>query len=262
MEPSRPLGSSTLLFLGAGEAGTGIGELVVDAMVRDGVREADARARCWFVDSKGLVVSSRTDLADHKRPFAHDRAPLPDLLSAVHALRPSAIIGVSGQPQAFTREIVEAMSAVNDRPIVFALSNPTSKSECTAAEAYEWSGGRAIFASGSPFPPVERSGRRFVPSQANNAYIFPGVGLGAIACGARRVTNEMFLAAARVLADTAGDADLAQGSLFPPIDRIRSISASIATAVADVAYERGLATEPRPANLRAFVERQMYDPAY
>jgi malate dehydrogenase (oxaloacetate-decarboxylating)(NADP+) len=262
MNPAQPLGSGNLLFLGAGEAGTGIGELVVAAMVREGTREADARARCWFVDSKGLVVRSRTDLADHKLPFAHDHAPLPDLLSAVGALRPIAIIGVSGQPKTFTREIVEAMAAINERPIVFALSNPTSKSECTAAEAYEWSGGRAIFASGSPFPAAELGGRRFVPSQANNAYIFPGVGLGAIASGARRVTNEMFLAAARVLADRASASDLVQGSLFPPLDCIRGISASIAVAVAEIAYARGLASEPRPADLRGGIERLMYVPTY
>jgi malate dehydrogenase (oxaloacetate-decarboxylating)(NADP+) len=260
--PSQPLGTRNLLFLGAGEAGTGIGELAVAAMVRDGIGEADARGRCWFVDSHGLVTRSRTDLADHKRPFAHEHAPLPDLLSAVRALRPAAIIGVSGQPRTFTREIVEAMCEFNERPLVFALSNPTSKSECTAAEAYEWSEGRAIFASGSPFPAFELNGRTFVPSQANNAYIFPGVGLGAIACGARRVTNEMFMAAARTLADATGESDLARGSVFPPLDRIRGISAAIATAVAGVAYQRGLATEPEPADLRAYVERQMFMPEY
>jgi malate dehydrogenase (oxaloacetate-decarboxylating)(NADP+) len=260
--PSQPLGSRNLLFLGAGEAGTGIGELVVAAMVRDGIPEADARARCWFVDSTGLVVRDRKDLAKHKRPFAHDHAALPDLLSAVRALRPSAIIGVSGQPRTFTREVVAAMSEINERPIIFALSNPTSKSECTAAEAYQWSGGRAVFASGSPFPQAEYDGRTFVPSQANNAYIFPGLGLGAIACGARRITNEMFMTAARVLADKVSDAHLAQGSVFPPLERIREISASIAAAVADLAYERGLATAPRPADLRGFVEGLMYDPTY
>jgi malate dehydrogenase (oxaloacetate-decarboxylating)(NADP+) len=154
------------------------------------------------------------------------------------------------------------MSEINERPIIFALSNPTSKSECTAAEAYEWSGGRAIFASGSPFPPFDHRGTRLVPSQANNAYIFPGVGLGAIAVGARRVTNEMFLTAARTLADSARDSDLSHGSVLPPLDRIRAISASIATAVAGVAYERGLATEPAPDDLYGFIEQQMFDPEY
>ena len=262
VHPSQRLGSGNLLFLGAGEAGTGIGELVVAAMVREGVFEQEARSLCWFVDSKGLVVKARTDLAEHKLPFAHDHAPIPDLLSSIRALRPTALIGVSGQPRTFTREIVETMATFNERPVVFALSNPTSKSECTAAEAYDWSGGRAIFASGSPFPVAECHGQLFVPSQANNAYIFPGVGLGAIASGAQRVTNEMFLAAARLLADEASAGDLGLGSLFPPLDRIRAISASIAIAVANVAYERGLATEPRPGDMRARVESLMYVPTY
>ena len=262
MSPSQPVGSRNLLFLGAGEAGTGIGELVVAAMTRDGIAESEARSRCWFVDSKGLVVQSRTDLADHKRPFAHAHAALPDLISAVRALRPTAIIGVSGQGQTFTREIIEAMTEINERPIVFALSNPTSKSECTAAEAYEWSGGRAIFASGSPFPPFAFEGRTLVPSQANNAYIFPGVGLGAIAAGANRVTTEMFMTAARTLARMVTDADLERGSLFPPLDRIRDISAAIAAAVAEVAFDRGLAREQRPADIGRLVEGLMYVPGY
>src|SRR5690606_24341747 len=156
---------------------------------------------CWFVDSTGLVVKSRGGLAEHKLPYAHDHAPLPDLLSAVRALRPYALVGASGQPQTCTPDVVVAMSAVNERPIVFALSNPTSRSECTAEQAYEWSGGRAVFASGSPFPAVDYQGQTFAPGQANNAYIFPGVGLGVIASGARRVTGEMFLSAARTLAD-------------------------------------------------------------
>jgi len=262
LTPGEPLGARNLLFLGAGEAGTGIGELAVTAMMREGIAEKDARARCWFVDSKGLVVRSRADLADHKRPFAHDHPPLPDLLSAIRALRPWALIGVSGQPRTFTRDVVEAMSEINERPLVFALSNPTSQSECTAADAYAWSGGRAIFASGSPFPACEIGGRTIVPSQANNAYVFPGVGLGVIASGARRVTQEMFLAAARTLADSTEDGDFAHGSLFPPLDRIRPLAASIATAVADVAYRRGLATEPEPQDLFALIERTMYEPGY
>jgi malate dehydrogenase (oxaloacetate-decarboxylating)(NADP+) len=253
------LGSRNLLFLGAGEAGTGIADLLVTAMRQEGLAEADARQRCWFVDSKGLVVRTRTDLAEHKLPYAHEHAPLVELLDAVNALRPAALIGASGQPQTFTRPIVEAMSRVNDRPIIFALSNPTSKSECTAEQAYEWSSGRAVFASGSPFPPVTLNGRTFVPGQANNAYIFPGVGLGVIASGARRVTDEMFLAAARTLAGMVSAEDLAQGSSFPKLGRIREISAAIATAVARLAYEGALATEPRPEELRGAIEALMYD---
>ena len=262
MIDAPPPGSSNLLFLGAGEAGAGIADLVVAAMKRQGVDETDARRRCWFVDSKGLVVKSRTDLAEHKRPYAHDHPGMPDLLSAVRALRPSALIGVSGQPQTFTKEIVEAMSEINARPIIFALSNPTSKSECTAQQAYEWSGGRAVFASGSPFAPVTYAGRTFVSGQANNAYVFPGVGLGVIASGATRVTDSMFMAAARTLADTVTEGDLARGSIFPPLERIREISASIATAVARVAHERDLATEVMPTDLRGAIESIMYDPSY
>jgi malate dehydrogenase (oxaloacetate-decarboxylating)(NADP+) len=262
MTGADALGSRNLLFLGAGEAGTGIADLLVTAMTQEGLAESDGRRRCWFVDSKGLVVRARTDLAEHKRPYAHEHPPLVDLLDAVNALRPAALIGVSGQPQTFTRPIVEAMSRVNERPIIFALSNPTSKSECTAQQAYEWSSGRAVFASGSPFAPVTLDGRTFVPGQANNAYIFPGVGLGVIAAGARRVTDEMFLAAARTLTEMVSAEDLAQGSTFPPLGRIREISAAIATAIARLAYERSLATEPRPAELRGAVEALMYDASY
>lgn len=251
-----------LLFLGAGEAGTGIADLVVSALREEGLSGHQARQRCWFVDSKGLVVHSRADLGAHKQPYAHDHDSLPDLLSAVCALQPTTLIGVSGQPQTFTRPVIEAMAAINEHPLIFALSNPTSKSECTAEQAYAWSAGRAIFASGSPFGPVDYQGRTFVPAQANNSYVFPGVALGVIASGTRRVPDAMFLAAARALAASVRDADLARGSLFPPLDRIRDISASIATAIAEIAYEAGLAAEPRPDDLRAFIQGQMYDPRY
>ena len=262
LAPSGPLGSRNILFLGAGEAGTGIADLLVTAMVREGMPEAAARRRCWFLDSKGLVVKSRTDLPDHKRRFAQGHEPLGNLVSAIGALRPAALIGVSGQPHTFTRDVIEAMCAVNERPIVFALSNPTSRSECTAEQAYAWSDGRAVFASGSPFPHAEHAGHRFVPGQANNAYIFPGMGLGVISCRARRVTDAMFLAAARTLADTVSDADLKEGRVFPPLDRIREISASIAVAVARLAYDAGLASVPEPADLRVFIEAARYRPDY
>jgi malate dehydrogenase (oxaloacetate-decarboxylating)(NADP+) len=258
----RELGAGNLLFLGAGEAGTGIGELAVQAMMHEGMSEAAARKRCWFVDSHGLVVRGRAGLAEHKLPFAHDHAPVPDLAAAVEELRPVAMIGVSGQPQTFTREVIESMSVINARPIIFALSNPTSKSECTAAQAYEWSRGRAVFASGSPFDSYSYAGRLLVPGQANNAYIFPGVGLGIIASGARRVTDEMFMAAARTLADLVGDADLITGCVFPPLDRIREISAAIATSVANVARDRELATVVLPEDTRSYVEALMYEPSY
>jgi malate dehydrogenase (oxaloacetate-decarboxylating)(NADP+) len=258
----KPLTEQTLLFLGAGEAGVGIGDLVVAAMVHEGLSEEEARQRCWFVDSKGLVVASRTDLASHKLPYAHDHEFIADLHEAVEALKPTALIGVSGMPQTFTRPIVTEMARLNDRPIIFALSNPTSKSECTAEQAYTWSNGRAIYASGSPFDPFELDGQTFVPGQANNSYIFPGVGLGVSASAASVVTDEMFFVAARTLAEQVTEADLETGCTFPPLSQIRSVSLEIATAVAEVAFERGLAGIERPADLKAYIKAQMYQPVY
>src|SRR5512139_1696673 len=211
------LSDHKFLFLGAGEAGIGIGDLIVTGLMAEGVNEADARRKCWFVDSKGLVVRSRTDLVHHKLPYAHEHPFIDDFLQAVETVKPTALIGVSGMPRTFTRPVVEAMARMNQRPIIFALSNPTSKSECTAEEAYTWTDGRAIFASGSPFPPTSVNGRRCVPGQCNNAYIFPGVGLGVIASGARRVTDRMFSAAALALADQVSRADLESGCVFPPL---------------------------------------------
>ncbi|MFZ5558171.1 MAG: NAD-dependent malic enzyme [Pseudomonadota bacterium] len=256
------LADQKILCLGAGEAATGICDLAVASMVRDGLGEAEARKRCWLVDSKGLVVASRTDLNDHKRPYAHEHAAAGDFLAAVEALKPTAIIGVAAKGGMFTREVLEAMARINERPIVFALSNPTSKSECTAEEAYRHTGGRALFACGSPFAPVTLGGQTFVPRQGNNSYIFPGVGMGVIACRARRVTDEMFLAAAGTLAHQVGENDLKQGSLYPPLTKVRDVSAHIAAAVAEVAYERGLATEPRPADPLSSIRSRMYDPHY
>jgi len=251
-----------ILFLGAGEAALGISDLIVSAMVAEGLSEEEARQRCWFVDSKGLIVKSRSDLAEYKLPYAHDHEFLSDFLSAVESLRPTVIIGASGKPGTFTRPVLEAMARFNERPIVFALSNPTSKAECTAEEAYAWTQGRAIFASGSPFPPATIHGKTYVPGQGNNAYIFPGVGLGVIACGVRLVTDEMFFAAAEALAHEVSEADLEQGRIYPPLARIRDVSAGIATAVVEVAYHRGLATQPRPEDLLAYIKSQMYEPKY
>jgi len=251
-----------VLFLGAGEAGIGIADLVVAALLDAGLPEAEARRRCWFLDSKGLVVRSRGDLAEHKRPYAHEHAFLPDLLAAVESLRPTALIGASGTPGTFTRPVLEAMARINQHPVVFALSNPTSKSECTAEQAYAWSGGRAVFASGSPFGPVDLGGRTYVPGQSNNAYIFPGVGLGVVASEASRVTDEMFSAAARALAAEVRESDLALGRVYPPLSRIREVSVAIAAAVAEVAWARGLARSRRPDDPAAFIRAQMFEPDY
>jgi malate dehydrogenase (oxaloacetate-decarboxylating)(NADP+) len=256
------LSEQQVLFLGAGEAAIGIADLIVAAMVSEGLSESQARGRCWLVDSRGLVVKDREGLAAHKLPYAHDHALLPDLLAAVESLRPTAIVGVSGQPSTFTQPVLEVMARINARPIVFALSNPTSKAECTAEEAYTWTGGQAIFASGSPFPPSTLGDKTFVPGQGNNAYIFPGVGLGAISCGARIVTDEMFFVAAEALAQQVDEEDLEQGLIYPPLTEIRAVSAAIAAAVAEIAYQRGLATQPRPDDLMAHIEAQMYVPDY
>jgi len=258
----QSLGEQQILFLGAGEAGVGIGDLIVAAMVEEGVPAEAARRKCWFVDSKGLVVKNRQDLAEHKLHVAHDFPFQPDLLSAIQALQPTAIIGVSTQAKAFDRQVIETMASLNERPVVFALSNPTSKAECTAEEAYAWTEGRALFASGSPFAPVSLGGKRFVPRQGNNSYIFPGVGLGVIAVKARRVTDAMFMAAARTLAEQVSAEDLAQGSLYPPLAQVLDVSARIAAAVAAVAFHDGLAGIERPADLLGFVRAQMYDPRY
>jgi malate dehydrogenase (oxaloacetate-decarboxylating)(NADP+) len=216
----------------------------------------------WFFDSKGLVVKSRKDLASHKKPFARDHAFLTDLLEAVRACRPTGIIGVSGKPQSFTEPIVREMAKINQRPIVFALSNPTSKAECTAEQAYTWTEGRAIYASGSPFDPVTFQGRTHVPTQGNNSYIFPGLGLGVILSGASHVTDDRFYTAARAVANMTTEPMLAKGSLLPPLEKIRDVSATIATAVAEYAWIEGLATKPRPDDIMAYVRAHMYDPKY
>ena len=256
------LADQKVLFLGAGEAATGIADLVVSAMMAEGVSEAEALRRTWLVDSRGLVVKDRAGLTDHKLRYAHDHAPVGDFLAAIQALQPTAIVGVAAVGGAFTPEVLQTMAAINERPIVFALSNPTSKAECSAEDAYRHTGGRALFACGSPYDPVQLGGKTFVPRQGNNSYIFPGVGLGAIACGSRLVTDEMFMAAAHTLAYLVNHDDIEQGSLYPALPRIREVSAHIAMAVAEVAYKRGLATVPKPNDMMAFIESKMYDPHY
>jgi malate dehydrogenase (oxaloacetate-decarboxylating)(NADP+) len=251
-----------ILCFGAGEAATGICDLVVSALAKEGIAPDEARRRCWLFDSRSLVVASRSDLVEHKRPYAHEGPRITDFLQAVEALKPTAIIGVAAVGGTFTRPVIEAMARINQRPIVFALSNPTSKSECTAAQAYEWSDGRALFACGSPFDAVTFKNKTYVPRQGNNSYIFPGVGLGVIASGARRVTDEMFLAAARTLARQTTKADLDQGSLYPPLARIRDVSARIAAAVAEVAYAGRLTSRREPPSVLAYIRSQMYDPRY
>lgn len=256
------LNQQKVLFLGAGEAATGIADLIVSAMMAEGATEAEALTRNWLVDSRGLVVKGRAGLSGHKLRYAHDHAAVSDYLTAIKTLKPTAIIGVAAVGGAFTPEVLRTMAELNERPIVFALSNPTSKAECSAEEAYRYTGGRALFACGSPYDPVALNGKIFVPRQGNNSYIFPGVGLGAIASGAKLVTDEMFMAAAHTLADCVGKDDLDQGSLYPALPRLREVSAKIGAAVAQVAYQRGLAQGAAPNDLTSFVQSQMYDPRY
>jgi malate dehydrogenase (oxaloacetate-decarboxylating)(NADP+) len=256
------LADQKILFLGAGEAGIGIADVFVAALGEQGIPAEEARKQCWFVDSKGLLVSGRDTLAEHKIPYAHDHPPLDDFLDAVKTLKPTAILGLSGQPNTFTKEVVEAMAEINERPIIFALSNPTSMAECTAEQAYAWSDGRAVFASGSPFDPVKYNNQTFIPGQGNNAYIFPGVGLGAIVSQARVITDEMFLAAAHSLANQVTESDLERGRVYPPLSRIRSVSAKIAYDVAKMVYDQGLTNKEQPDDIKVEIQDYMYQPVY
>ena len=256
------LSEQKVLFYGAGAAATGIGELLVEAMTQDGIPEHEARLRCWFMDSKGLVTADRNDLQAHKLPFAHRHSPILTLEEAVRQIKPTALIGVAAQPKVFTEAVLGAFAEVTPRPIVFALSNPTSKAECTSEEAYRWTHGRCLYASGSPASPVTYNGKTFAPSQANNVYIFPGLGLGVVASQARVVTDRMFLAAARALASIVSSSDVEKGAVFPPLESIRATSVVIAAAVVRVAVEDGLATVDIPEDIEAWVEQRMYQPEY
>ena len=257
----QKLADQRFLFLGAGEAATGIAELLVDAMVAEGVEREEALKHCFLFDSKGLVTCNRGDkLAHNKVPFAHDVENCKTFIEAVRALRPTGIIGVAAQPGAFNAEVLGAMAEINERPIVFALSNPTSRAECDAATAYRETNGRALFASGSPFAPVDFNGKTFVPRQGNNSYVFPGLGLGAVFARAKTMPVGMFLAASRELAELVSEADLEQGSLYPPLSTVREVSVKIGAAVAQYAYDNGLAGNERPADLEAAVREFMYKP--
>ncbi|KAI7754622.1 hypothetical protein M8C21_006674 [Ambrosia artemisiifolia] len=259
------LADHTFLFLGAGEAGTGIAELIaLEISTKTNIPVEEARKKIWLVDSKGLIVGSRKESLQHfKKPWAHEHEPVTTLLDAVKAIKPSVLIGTSGVGQTFTKEVVEAMAAFNERPLIMALSNPTSQAECTAEQAYTWTEGRAIFSSGSPFDPYEYNGNLFIPGQANNAYIFPGLGFGLVIAGAIRVHDEMLLAASEALANQVTQEHYDKGMIYPPLTNIRKISAHIAANVAAKAYDLGLATRlPRPTDLVKYAESCMYTPNY
>ncbi|XP_058223615.1 NADP-dependent malic enzyme-like [Rhododendron vialii] len=259
------LADHSFLFLGAGEAGTGIAELIaLEISKKTNIPVEETRKKIWLVDSKGLVVSSRKESLQHfKQPWAHEHEPVKELFDAVKAIKPSVLIGTSGVGKTFTKDVVEAMASFNEKPVIFALSNPTSQAECTAEQAYIWTQGRAIFASGSPFDPIEYDGKVFVPGQANNAYIFPGFGLGLIMSGTIRMHDDMLLAASEALACQVTEENYAKGLIYPPLTNIRDISARIAAKVAAKSYELGLASRlPRPRDLVKFAESCMYSPVY
>ena len=251
-----------LLFLGAGEAGIGTADSFVAALVEQGVSIEKARESCCFVDTQGLLVADRESIAPHKLRYAREQPHISDFLEAVQTLKPTAILGLSGQPGSFTKDIIEAMAEINERPIIFALSNPTSKAECTAEQTYNWSNGRAIFASGSPFDAVTIGNQTFVPGQGNNVYIFPGVGLGALVSRTRKVTDEMFLTAAHCLANQVRDSDISSGCVYPSLSRIREVSASIAYEVAKIAWSQGLAGCEEPEDIKAKIHEHMFQPVY
>jgi len=249
------------MFLGAGAAATGIGDLIVSALVEMGIPQEQAYRQLWFIDSKGLVVASRTDLADYKKPYAHDY-PGMDFASALDSIKPNVLVGATGTPGTFTQAIVERLVSFHERPAIFALSNPTANAECTAEQAYTWSKGKAIFCSGSPFAPVDLNGQVFRPGQGNNAYIFPGIGLGAVACRLSSITDDMFLEAAKTLANMVTEQDLSHGTMYPRLTEIRKVSLAIAVAVAKKAFQKGLAQIPEPENISNFISEMIYQPGY
>ena len=261
----KQISEHTFLFSGAGEAGTGIAELIAYAISLElSVSVEEARKKIFLVDSKGLVTKNRMEsLQHHKLHFAHDvdGGDGADFKAAIDLLKPTVIIGVSAMPNTFDQEVCEKMASLNAKPIICALSNPTSKAECTAEQAYKWTNGAAIFSSGSPFAPVTLDdGRTFVPGQGNNAYIFPGIGLGRLAASSTRITNHDMYLAAKALSEQVSQKELDTGTLYPPLSKIREVSAHIAVAIARNAHATGVATEEMPDDMMAHVKSLMYDP--
>ncbi len=256
------LSEQTVLFLGAGSAAVGIADLLTETLILEGIPAQDARTRLWLFDINGLLDTTRNDLADFQKPYAHRHSPTRDFADAIESLKPTAIIGVSTVAKAFNQRVIEAMARINPRPIIFPYSNPTSHSECTAEEAYRWSEGRAIFASGSPFPPVRSNGKTFVPGQGNNVYIFPAIGLAVYATRARRVTDDMFIAAARAVAEQVTPAELDAGLIYPPQSTILNTELHAAQRVAQVIFAHDLARVPAPQDIGRFVRSQTYKAEY
>jgi malate dehydrogenase (oxaloacetate-decarboxylating)(NADP+) len=251
-----------ILFLGAGSAAIGLAGLIASAMVQEGLSLHEAQARISMFDVNGLLEPSRKDLFDFQKPYAHPHAPSRDFVAAIESLKPTAIMGVSTVGKTFTRQVIEAVSRINDRPIIFALSNPTEHAECTPEEAYQWSKGKALYAAGVQFPPVSYGGRTFVPGQANNFYIFPAVGMAIYATQTKRVSDEMFIEAAHALADHVTSGELEQGLLFPPQSNILETEIKVAARTAKVVFDSDLARVARPADYEEFIRSHVYQPEY
>jgi len=257
-----PLTQQRILFLGAGSAGIGIADLLVSAMRLKGLSQEAARGRISMFDVDGLLERSRADLSEAQRVYAHQAAPSKDLVETLEALKPTILIGVSTRGGAFDQRVVETMSRLNARPIIFALSNPTDKAECSAEQAYTWSRGRALYAAGVQFPDVTVDGQHFHPGQANNFYIFPAIGLATYVARPRRITDACFVTAAQALADQVGPDLRARGMLFPSQADILESQVTTAARVAELMFDQGLSQVQRPRDLRAWIEGQLYTPAY
>lgn len=258
----RPFIQHRFLFLGAGAAAYGIADMLVRKFQKDGLSREEALNHIWMFDVNGLLVNSRKDLADYQLQFAHASEPSNNLAETVLKIKPTAIVGVSTVGGAFNQQVIENMSAVNERPVIFPFSNPTSHSECTAEQAYQWSKGKAIFASGSPFAPVTYEGRKLTPGQGNNVFIFPAMGLAVFATEARRVTDEMLLTAAEAVAEQVTGKDFENGLIYPHVNDILQVSVNVAEKVAEQIFISGLAGVKRPKDIRAFIKSKMYAPAY
>jgi malate dehydrogenase (oxaloacetate-decarboxylating) len=267
-----PLTEQCITVLGAGSAGTGICALLLRAMVEAGMPEKDARSRFYLVDRDGLLLEGMANLQPFQAPFAQGREriaawKLPSaqrigLAEVVANAHPTVLIGTSGQARAFTEPVVRAMAAAVRRPVIFPLSNPTERSEATPQDLLAWTDGRAVIGTGSPFPPVTRDGSPFRIDQTNNAYVYPGVGLGAIAAKAQRISDGMFLAAARTIADLSPAKHDPQANLLPPLADIRKVSFQVASAVGRAAISEGLAHPLSERDLAGAVGAKMWQPVY
>jgi len=256
------LSDEKYLFLGAGSAGIGLADLLCTAMVQEGLALKQAHSRVYMFDINGLLEDTRKDLVDFQKPYAHKHTPTRDFVAAIESIKPTTIIGVSTVGGTFTQKVIEAMSRINERPVVLALSNPTEHAECTPEQAYTWSNGKAIYAAGVQFPPVQFGGQTFLPGQANNFYIFPAVGMAIFATQASRVTDLMFIEAARAVADQVSPELLKQGLLYPLQSNILETEIQTAARVAKLVFDSGLARVARPTDMVAFIRGHVYKPEY